>query len=165
MTIQIDYGTELAAMERDCSCAGGYLPELAYPPSVAVTKCSYCNGKGKVPVFPGVRVPCECHLSPVNTWYSTLRHSYGCPGYTVSDRLEDYLGAIHVYWRYSHITFIGREVRFEPSTSGGGVMITTHGDYLPALLEAMWKAVKPLSSGGTLYLLRWLAEEKAKVKP
>jgi len=88
-----DIGLELAAMDVECP---DHVESVLEDWPVG-TVC-HCNGTGRVPRFPGVRVACT---QPHWVWVNPRIDGAGmrkatceemeCQGYTVSDRLEDWM--------------------------------------------------------------------------
>ena len=73
----------VAGAWKDCPCFEGHR----------------CGGTGRIYALPDtVRLLCDCHKSAVNTWYSKLKHSPGCPGYEPSTDLAVWESVVFQVW-------------------------------------------------------------------
>lgn len=151
--MNIDYGAGLAAMGRDCPIyhSDNIVPKCAHS-SPHCPSC-ICHGTGKIPMFPGVRASCQqMHYLISTTLFSTstrmaVCHEVGCPGYTVSDRLEDWLDAAKpAMLANSWVLFPdinGWEIWKDTDEIAPEDFVSSGTTVIAAVQEALWKAVKP----------------------
>lgn len=143
-----DIGLELASMDDDCSGCGlngaptgaNIHPDRSQPHLYLDHEA--CKGTGRVPRFKGVRVPCVVgHYDGFGEgWHGTLpdvHQDSECPGWTVSDRLEDWLDYLPNGWGLHRIdrTLVPWEVWNNISES-----MALGGTPLQALQQALLKA-------------------------